>query len=136
MNEESQATFQQRMLGRFNSLLLPRALALFNYRICHYDRSVDPARPEYNEHVIYGEGINIAARLEALAPSGAIMISDIHERRLNEAAEKLPTTRSQDPASFRALSSATMLGPPVAASGNSMISAPASRHGRMLEWCS
>jgi len=53
VNGETRATFQQRMLGRFNSLLIPRALDLFNYRICHYDRSVDPARPEYNEHVIY-----------------------------------------------------------------------------------
>jgi lysophospholipid acyltransferase (LPLAT)-like uncharacterized protein len=33
--------------------VLPRALDLLNYRIYHCDRSVDPARPEYNEHVIY-----------------------------------------------------------------------------------
>ncbi|MDG1872385.1 MAG: DUF374 domain-containing protein [Mariniblastus sp.] len=52
MSEEFQATFQQRVIGQFNSLLIPRALDLLNYRICHYDRSADPARPEYNEHAI------------------------------------------------------------------------------------
>ncbi|MFK7765998.1 MAG: lysophospholipid acyltransferase family protein [Mariniblastus sp.] len=49
----SQATFQQKITGQLNSLVLPRALDLLNFRICHYDRSVDPARPEYNEHVIF-----------------------------------------------------------------------------------
>ena len=48
-----EATFQQQLLGQFNALVLPRALNLLNFRICHYDRSVDPARPEYNEHVIF-----------------------------------------------------------------------------------
>ncbi len=28
-------------------------LDLLNFRIFHYDRSVDPARPEYNQHVIF-----------------------------------------------------------------------------------
>jgi lysophospholipid acyltransferase (LPLAT)-like uncharacterized protein len=46
-------TFQHKIIGRVNALVLPRALDLLDYRICHYDRSVDPARPEYNEHVIY-----------------------------------------------------------------------------------
>ena len=32
---------------------MPRALDLLNFRIAHYDRSVDPARPEYSEHVIF-----------------------------------------------------------------------------------
>jgi len=49
----SDETFKHKIIGRVNALLLPRALDLLNYRICHYDRSVDPARPEYNEHVIY-----------------------------------------------------------------------------------
>ena len=49
----SEATFNQQLLGQFNALVLPRALNLLNFRICHYDRSVDPARPEYNEHVIF-----------------------------------------------------------------------------------
>ena len=26
---------------------------MVDFKICHYDRSVDPARPEYNEHVIF-----------------------------------------------------------------------------------
>ena len=49
----SQATFQQKITGQLNALVLPRALDLLNFRICHYDRSVDPARPEYNEHVVF-----------------------------------------------------------------------------------
>ena len=32
---------------------MPAALNLLNFRIAHYDRGVDPARPEYNEHVIF-----------------------------------------------------------------------------------
>lgn len=49
----SDATTKQKIIGKVNAFLLPRALDLLNYRICHYDRSVDPARPEYNEHVIF-----------------------------------------------------------------------------------
>ncbi len=47
------ATRQQRIVGQINSLLLPAAMNLLNFRIAHYDRAVDPARPEYNEHVIF-----------------------------------------------------------------------------------
>lgn len=47
------ATRQQRILGQLSSVVLPAALKLTNFRIAHYDRSVDPARPEYNEHVIF-----------------------------------------------------------------------------------
>ncbi len=47
------ATRQQRILGQVNSVLIPAALKCLNFRIAHYDRSVDPARPEYNEHVIF-----------------------------------------------------------------------------------
>ncbi|MEM7456510.1 MAG: lysophospholipid acyltransferase family protein [Planctomycetota bacterium] len=46
-------TRQQRILGQLNSLWLPAAMNLLNVRIAHYDRSADPARPEYNQHVIY-----------------------------------------------------------------------------------
>ena len=49
----SEATFSQKIVGQLNALVLPRALDVLNFRICHYDRSVDPARPEYNEHVIF-----------------------------------------------------------------------------------
>ena len=49
----SEETFTQKIFGRVNAVVLPRALDLLNYRIYHYDRSVDPARPEYNEHVIH-----------------------------------------------------------------------------------
>lgn len=53
MSDNSQATFPQKVLGQFNSLAFPCALDWLSYRICHYDRSVDPARPEYNEHVVF-----------------------------------------------------------------------------------
>lgn len=53
MSDTAVATRQQIAFGRINSLLLPCALDLLNLRICYYDRSVDPARPEYNEHVIF-----------------------------------------------------------------------------------
>lgn len=53
MSETSIATWQQKTLGKISSLVFPRMLDLLDYRICHYDRSVDPARPEYNEHVIF-----------------------------------------------------------------------------------
>lgn len=49
----SEETLTQKVLGKVNAHLLPRALDLLNYRISHYDRSVDPARPEYCEHHIY-----------------------------------------------------------------------------------
>ncbi len=46
-------TRTQEFLGQINSVFLPAAMKLINFRISHYDRSVDPARPEYNEHVIF-----------------------------------------------------------------------------------
>ena len=49
----SDAKLSQRITGHLNALLMPRALDLINFRICYYDRSVDPARSEYNEHVIF-----------------------------------------------------------------------------------
>jgi lysophospholipid acyltransferase (LPLAT)-like uncharacterized protein len=53
VSKSTEATIQQKVLGQVNALVLPRALDLLNFRIAHYDRSVDPARPEYNEHVIF-----------------------------------------------------------------------------------
>jgi len=47
------ATLPQKIFGRFNALVLPSALDMIDLRITHYDRSVDPARPEYNEHVVF-----------------------------------------------------------------------------------
>ncbi len=49
----SDATFSQRITGHINAVLMPRALDLINFRIRYYDRTVDPARSEYNEHVIF-----------------------------------------------------------------------------------
>jgi lysophospholipid acyltransferase (LPLAT)-like uncharacterized protein len=48
-----EATYKQRLLGQTLALGLPCALNLLNFRIFHHDRSVDPARAEYNEHVIF-----------------------------------------------------------------------------------
>lgn len=53
MSETPVATRKQIAFGRINSLVLPCALDLLNLRICYYDRSVDPSRAEYNEHVIF-----------------------------------------------------------------------------------
>ena len=47
------ATRQQKILGQINSVAWPAAMKLLNFRIAHYDRGVDPARPEYDEHVIF-----------------------------------------------------------------------------------
>lgn len=49
----SDAKLSQRITGHLNALLMPRALDLINFRIRYYDRTVDPARSEYNEHVIF-----------------------------------------------------------------------------------
>lgn len=53
MSGVPEPTRQQKTLGKLNSLILPRVLDMIDLRICHYDRSVDPARPEYNQHVIF-----------------------------------------------------------------------------------
>lgn len=50
----SQATLLQKVSGQFNAWGLPLMIdQLLDFKICHYDRSVDPARPEYNEHCIF-----------------------------------------------------------------------------------
>ena len=49
----SDATLGQRITGHINALLMPRALDLINFRIRYYDKTVDPVRSEYNEHVIF-----------------------------------------------------------------------------------
>ncbi len=46
-------TLSQKFFGQFNALVLPSALDMLDLRITHYDRSVDPARSEYKEHVIF-----------------------------------------------------------------------------------
>jgi lysophospholipid acyltransferase (LPLAT)-like uncharacterized protein len=53
VSETSVATRTQIVFGKLNALVLPRLLDLMDLRICYYDRSVDPARPEYNEHAIF-----------------------------------------------------------------------------------
>lgn len=47
------ATLSQIVFGQLNALILPKALDALNLRIAHYDRSVDPARPEYDQHVVF-----------------------------------------------------------------------------------
>ena len=47
------ATLSQKFFGQFNALVLPSALDMIDLRIAHFDRSVDPARPEYHEHVVF-----------------------------------------------------------------------------------
>lgn len=44
----------QKWAGRAAALTLPPAISsLLDLKIAHYDRSCDPARPEYNQHVVY-----------------------------------------------------------------------------------
>jgi lysophospholipid acyltransferase (LPLAT)-like uncharacterized protein len=48
------ATLTQKIVGRVGSLVFPKLMDYaLDLKICHYDRSVDPARPEYNEHCIF-----------------------------------------------------------------------------------
>lgn len=50
----SNATYVQKIFGQIGAVALPKMLDhLLDMKICHYDRSVDPARPEYNEHCIF-----------------------------------------------------------------------------------
>ena len=42
-----------RMMGQVAALILPRAISCLDTKIVHYDRSTDPARPEYNEHMVF-----------------------------------------------------------------------------------
>ena len=53
MEKEFDVPLKLRMMGQTTALVLPRALDLLNIRISHYDRSADPARPEYNEHLVF-----------------------------------------------------------------------------------
>lgn len=49
----SEATFSHRLAGQFNALVLPRMLGLLDMQLLHYDRAVDPARPEYDRHSLF-----------------------------------------------------------------------------------
>ena len=49
-----QATRLQKIAGQINAWWMPWAIDhILDFKICHYDRSVDPARPEYHEHCIF-----------------------------------------------------------------------------------
>ena len=51
---EQGPTIAQKFVGKLSALFVPALLnGLIDFRIAHYDRSVDPARPEYDEHVIF-----------------------------------------------------------------------------------
>ncbi|MEM9943308.1 MAG: lysophospholipid acyltransferase family protein [Planctomycetota bacterium] len=53
MNSNTSATRKHVLIGQLNSFVLPWYLSCLDYKICHYDRSADPARNEYNEHVVF-----------------------------------------------------------------------------------
>jgi lysophospholipid acyltransferase (LPLAT)-like uncharacterized protein len=53
VEQEPEVPLKIRLMGQATALLLPRAVDLLNIRIAHYDRSADPARPEYNEHMVF-----------------------------------------------------------------------------------
>ena len=48
----SDATLAQKFVGQLNALALPTMLDMLDFRIFHYDRSIDPARPEYAQHCV------------------------------------------------------------------------------------
>ena len=53
-SSDTNATLAQKFVGQAASWLFPKFIDhCLDFKICHYDRSVDPARPEYNEHVIF-----------------------------------------------------------------------------------
>ena len=53
MEKDFDVPLKLRMMGQATALILPRAISLLDTKIVHYDRSADPARPEYNEHMVF-----------------------------------------------------------------------------------
>lgn len=49
-----EASLTQKVVGQLNAWMLPNFIDnVLDFKISHYDRSVDPARPEYHEHCIF-----------------------------------------------------------------------------------
>lgn len=42
-----------RLMGQTTAMVLPQLVKLLDIKMTHYDRSADPARPEYNEHMVF-----------------------------------------------------------------------------------
>ena len=53
MEKDFEVPLKLRMMGQTTALILPRLVSLLDLKIVHYDRSADPARPEYNEHMVF-----------------------------------------------------------------------------------
>lgn len=54
ITSQDQATVFQKIAGRIGACVVPAAIDhLLDLKICHYDKSVDPARAEYDEHCIF-----------------------------------------------------------------------------------
>ena len=53
MEKDFEAPLKLRLMGQTTAMVLPRLLSLLDIKLAHYDRSADPARPEYNEHMVF-----------------------------------------------------------------------------------
>lgn len=53
MEKDFEVPLKIRLMGQVTAMVLPRAVSTLNMRIAHYDRSTDPARPEYNQHMVF-----------------------------------------------------------------------------------
>lgn len=85
----------QRMLGQLNSVLLPAAHRMLDFKISHYDITVDPARPEYNEHVIFvlwHEYISVVLPRWSWTPLTLLVSHHRDGEWLNQTAERLGFT--------------------------------------------
>ena len=53
MEKDFQVPLKIRLVGQSSAMVLPQLLRLIDIKLTHYDRSADPARPEYNEHMVF-----------------------------------------------------------------------------------
>jgi lysophospholipid acyltransferase (LPLAT)-like uncharacterized protein len=53
VEKDFEVPLKLRVMGQTTAMLLPQAVRCLDLKISHYDRSCDPARPEYNEHIVF-----------------------------------------------------------------------------------
>ena len=53
MEKDFQVPLKVRVVGQTTAMVLPQLLRFLDIKMTHYDRSADPARPEYNEHMVF-----------------------------------------------------------------------------------
>ncbi len=50
---QTNVSWRHYLAGQVGAIVVPQLLRLLDYRLYHFDRSADTARPEYNEHCIF-----------------------------------------------------------------------------------